>query len=91
MERRRVTENLDGPTDLHIKATLLTIIFKGKASTNGLTRENSTATGSTIKCTGMECSLGLTAASTKANILMTKKKAEEFSPGQTIGSMMACG
>ena len=91
MERRKVTENSGGLTDHHIKAISLTIISKEKASTNGQTRENSTETGSIIKCMVMECSRGLTAANTKANILMTKKKDEEFSHGQTIESMMVCG
>ena len=91
MERRRATENSDGQTDHHIKVISLTIISRVKASTNGRTRENSTETGSIIKCMDMECSHGLTAASTKANILMTKKKVEEFSRGLTIESMMACG
>lgn len=90
-ERKMDLESFYGPTDHHMRETLLTTIFMGMASTNGQMEENSPAIGYAIRCMAEEFLPGMMEGSTQANTTTTRNMDMEFSHGQMEDNMTAHG
>jgi len=89
--RKMDLESSCGPTGLCTKVSLWTTTFMAMASTNGLTVENSPATGCAIKCKVEVYSRGTMEGVTRVTTTTTRSMATECSPGLMVGSMTARG
>ena len=81
----------NGSMDQFIKEISREIILKAKEVILGAIREIILDPGNLTKCTVEAYFSGLMAGDMKANMLMTRRKGKEFSPGLMDASMMEAG
>jgi hypothetical protein len=91
MARSMVRVALPGPTEAPIKESLLKIILKVRANTNGAMVEYSLVTGLTIKCTATVCLHGQMVACMTDSMLMIKKRDWVRLVGLMVANTLANG
>jgi hypothetical protein len=91
MARSMAKVSSRGRMGAFMRVVFMTTTFKGSGSIIGRTVGSSKETGSITKCMDMVCLNGLMAGNTKATTKMIKRKATEFSPGQTVVGTMVRG